>query len=98
MDRVVPILAIAAIVVTGIWFQYWLSRGRMWTPLWLAFSTTATSIMFVVAGTIGYNLDRHASFVARTPWAPGVIWWEVGAGVALAILATLFWRQALRSR
>ncbi len=97
MEQVVAVLAIVTIVATGVWFQYRLSRGRMWTPLWLAFSATAASIMFIVAGTIGYNLDRHSRFVARTPWSPAVIRWEVGVGLVLAVLSAFLWRHGVRS-
>ncbi len=69
----------------------------MWTPLWLAFSATAASIMFVVAGAIGYNLSKHSRFLAGIAWSPAVIWWEIGVGVALAVLSALLWRQGVRS-
>jgi|SRR4029079_17134249 hypothetical protein len=98
MEQLVPVLAIVMIVAAGVWFQYRLSRGRMWTPLWLAFSATAASIMFIAAGTMGYNLDTHSRFIARTPWSPAVIWWEVGVGLVLAVLSAFLWRQGVRSQ
>jgi hypothetical protein len=98
MEPLVLILAIVMILSTGVWFQYRLSRGRMWTPLWLAFTATAASIMFIVAGTMGYDLDTHSMFIARTPWSPAVIWWEVGVGLVLSVLSAFLWRQGVRSQ
>lgn len=98
MGQVIPVLAILAVLAAGAWFQYRLSGGRMWTPLWLAFSATAASILFIVAGAIGYNLDKHSSFIARTPWSPTVIWWEVGVGLVLAVLSAALWQRGLRSQ
>lgn len=96
MASVVAVLAVVAVISAGTWFQYRLSRGRMWTPLWMAFSATATSMLFIVAGTLGVNLSRHTRFRAGTPASPDVIWWEIGIGVALAALSLLFWRRGLR--
>jgi hypothetical protein len=63
----------------------------------MAFSATAGAIIFVVAGLIGYTLNRHDRFVAGTPWADGVIWWQVLVGLALVPLAAFLWRIGLRS-
>ena len=97
MESVVAVMAVVAVIAAGTWFQYRLSRGRMWTPLWMAFSTTATSILFIVAGTLCFNLSRHARFQDGSAASPDVIWWEVGIGVALAALSMLFWRRGIRN-
>jgi len=97
MEPIVAVLGILTVVGAGVWFQYRLSRGRMWSPLWLAFSATATSILFMVAGAIGYQLDRHARFIAPHQPFSGVIWWEVGVGLAVAVLAAIMWRRAARA-
>jgi hypothetical protein len=97
MDRLIPILTIVALVAAWNLFLYRQSRGRAWSPLWMAFSATAAAVIFLVAGTIGYTLDRHDRFVAHTAWAGGVIWWEIGAGLGTALLAAYFWRKGLQS-
>lgn len=97
MDRIVAVSAVMLALAAGVWFQYRLSRGRMWTPLWLSFSATAAAILFAVSGVIGYNLSRHSAFVNGTAWSGGVIWWEVGIGVALAFIAAPLWRAGVRS-
>jgi hypothetical protein len=32
--------------------------------------------MFIVAGTVGYNLNVLDANAAGTPWSGTVIWWE----------------------
>ena len=63
----------------------------------MAFSMTAASALYLVAGFIGYTLDRHDRFVARTAWAGSVIWSEVAVGTAIALVAVFFWRKGLRA-
>jgi hypothetical protein len=97
MAAVVSVLALVAVISAGTWFQYRLSRGRMWSSLWMAFSTTATSGLFIVAGITGLNLSKHARFATGAGASSRVIWWEVGTGLALAVVSLVFWRQGIRS-
>jgi hypothetical protein len=73
------------------------SGGRVYKPLWLAFTSSAVALLFVGAGFLGYNLSRHSRFIAGTAWSDTVIWWEVWTGLAATALAALFWRAGLRS-
>jgi len=95
VEPVIPILIV--IIIGAAWqaFLYRLSGRRAWDPLWLAFSTTAGALVFVVAGAIGYRLDRHDRFVAHTAWAGAIIWWQVAVGGGLALMAWFFWRRGL---
>jgi hypothetical protein len=97
MDRVIPILTFVALLAAWNLFLYRRSGGRAWNPLWMAFSATAAAVLFLVAGTIGYTLDRHDRFVAHTAWSGGVIWWEIGVGLGTALLAACLWRKGLQS-
>lgn len=65
-------------------------------PLWLGFSATAASVLYVVSGLIGYNLSKHDRFVAGSVWKDGVIWWEVLVGLALVPVAILLLRRGAR--
>ena len=80
MDRLIPIIVVIAAVASWWWFEQVLTGGRARSPLWMAFSMTAVSAVYLVSGLIGYTLDRHDRFVARTAWAGGVIWSEVAVG------------------
>ena len=98
MDRVIPVLAIVALVVGWNAFVYKLSGGRMFRPLWIAFGTTACAVQLMTAGVIGYTLDRHDRFVAHTAWTGHVIWSQVAGGLLFAVVAAFFWRRGLRRR
>jgi drug/metabolite transporter (DMT)-like permease len=96
MDRAIPLLLVTALVVGWNFFLYKQSRGRMWNPLWIAFSTTALAIVYVGAGAIGYTLDRHERFVAHTAWTGHVIWSEIGLGLLAGLVALHFWHKGLQ--
>ena len=95
MQHVIPVLTIVALVVAWNLWTYKQSEGRVRRPLWNAFSATAASLLYVVAGLIGYTLDRHDRFVAHTSWAGHVIWSEVAIGISAAGVAVYFWRRAV---
>lgn len=96
MERLIPVLTVVAFLAAWWWFAYGRSGGRVWSPMWLAFTTTATAALFLISGSIGYILDRRARFVAGTAWSETVIWWEVGVGIALVPVAVYFWRRGFR--
>ncbi len=97
MEIFIPVLAIVVVVVAWNVFLYKISAGRMWSPLWMAFSATVTAGLFLGAGFLGYTLSKHDRFVAGTAWSDGVIWWEVSAGLAASVVALFLWRKGLRS-
>jgi hypothetical protein len=91
------IAALAALVVVWHTATDWRRGRRAYRPLWLAFTSSATALLFVGAGLLGYNLSRHSRFIAGTAWSDTVIWWEVWTGLAAAALSVLFWRAGVRS-
>ena len=66
MDRLIPIIVVIAAVASWWWFEQVLTGGRARSPLWMAFSMTAVSAVYLVSGLIGYTLDRHDRFVAHS--------------------------------
>jgi hypothetical protein len=95
VERLIPIL----ITVVGIaaW-QFFLEkspRGPEWRPLGMAFGMTAAAAIVVVAGAIGYTLNRHDQFVAGTAWAGHVIWSQILIGAVVTVVALYFWRKGL---
>ena len=76
---------------------YRMSRGRLWSAQWAAFSFTAGAALFLVAGALGYNLSRHARFLSGTGWTGGVIWSEVLVGAVMAGIAAFCWVRAVSS-
>jgi protein-S-isoprenylcysteine O-methyltransferase Ste14 len=72
----------------------------MWyslNPFAYAFSFTAAMLLFLGAGTVGYNLSTRDRFLTHTAWTDGPIWWEMGAGVVCALIAAVAWHRAMRT-
>jgi uncharacterized protein YqgC (DUF456 family) len=59
IEPVIPVLVVLAIGLAWYWFLYKSSNGRLWSPLWIAFGTTAQALVLIVAGVTGYALDRR---------------------------------------
>jgi hypothetical protein len=96
MTRLLALLVMIAFVAGWTWLVFRTSGRRMWTPLWMAFSTTALAALFIGAGAIGYTLSKRARFQAGTAWTREVIWLQVCVGLALVPLAVFLWRKGLR--
>ena len=93
-------VAVVVVVIATSWqFHFW-SNGptarRSRSPLWLGFSATASSGLFLIAGLIGFDLSKRTRFFAGTAWADGVIWWEVLIGLVLAPGAIYLLRRGVR--
>jgi len=97
MGAVIAVLTIVALVVAWHFFLYKQSDGRTLSWLWSAFGVTTASAISLVAGTIGYRLDSHDRFVARSAWAGHILWSEIGVGFAMALIATFLWRKGLQN-
>ena len=97
MATAVAVVMIVASIAAWNVFLYKQSGGRMWNPFSMAITATATAVLFVVSGSIGYTLSRHDRFIAQTAWTDGVIWSQVWVGLIAAALAVVLWRRALRS-
>jgi len=103
MDTLLGYLFVGAVIVVLLawsWhFHFWSNSPtarRSRTPLSLGLTATAASALFLIAGVIGFNLDKHSRFVAGTAWTGGVIMWEVVVGLLLIPLAIYFFRRGVR--
>jgi uncharacterized membrane protein len=80
-------------------FQFWSNSPtarRSRSPLWLGFTATAASALFLIAGIIGLNLSKRRRFFDGTAWADGVIWWQVVVGLVLVPVAVYLLRRGAR--
>jgi hypothetical protein len=104
MEPVMPYLyagLFMAVLVGWFWrTNYWFGSSpaarSMRRPLPMAFSATAMSALFLVSGASGWRLSKQARFVAGTGWSESVIWWQVGVGLALLVLAVFLFRRGVR--
>jgi len=100
MERIVAIqvlTALLAVVIAWHWFSYRRSRGRTWSSLWGAFTATAVSMLFVVAGALGYRLEGGVPFTIAAAWSGTVLWPEIWVGIGVALIAIYLWYRGLRS-
>jgi hypothetical protein len=99
VDALQPVLIIVGgiiVVIAGTWLLNRrpspVARHRH-NPLWLGFTMTAASLLFLISGFIGFNLSRRDRFLTGTAWSESIIWWEVAMGAAiLPIAAYLLYR------
>ncbi len=96
MDLFIVAMMVGVLVVGGTWMGYRTSGGRIWSPLWTAFSLTAAALLFIVAGSTGYELQGGIPFSRASSFTGSVVWWEIGAGVTLVLVAAPLWLVALR--
>ena len=90
MGPIAGLLILAAIVAVAAWLR------PKYRPLHVAFTATAASILFLVAGTFGYTIKKNNwSFISGT-WSEGVVWWEIVYGLVAMIFAIYFWRKGLQ--
>lgn len=102
VDSLSSDLFLAAVIVVLIawsWhFHVWSNSPtarRSRSPLWLGFTTTAASALFLIAGIIGFNLSKRSRFFSGTAWTDGVIWWQVAVGLVLVPVAIYLLRRGV---
>jgi hypothetical protein len=96
MESFIVVLTVGVLLAGGTWMQHRLSGGRMWSPLWVAFSLTAAALLFLTAGFTGYELRGGLPFSRASSFTGRVVWEQAGAGVALALIAVPLWIVSLR--
>ena len=66
-------------------------------PLHAAFTFTTFGALFLVAGLIGYTIQKSNWSIIAGSWSDGPVWWEVRLGVVALALAAYFWRKGLQT-
>ena len=56
------------------------------------FSVGVAGLLFFIAGLTGWDLQYSHGWFRGTKWVEGPIWWEIGLGAGLLVLA-LFWAR-----
>ena len=86
-------------VVAGWQYAYGFHRtaGRLWRPLWCAFTLTFFGLIHLGPALFGYNVPFHNPVIeARVTWVGHVVWSQVQFGGWLALLSGPFWWFGLR--
>jgi hypothetical protein len=56
------------------------------------FSVGCAGLLFFVSGIIGWDLSHSHGLFRGTKWVDGPVWWQIGLGAALVLLA-VFWAR-----
>lgn len=92
----VQLLALIALIVTVIVLGTKL-HSRSWPgrPGWQyqrVFSVSFAGLLFLVAGLVGWDLKYSHGWFQGTRWAGTPIWWQIGLGAGLVLLA-VYWAR-----
>ena len=58
------------------------------------FSVGFGGLLFLIAGFIGWDLTHSHDWFEGTRWVDGPIWWQVGLGTVLLLLAA-YWARCV---
>ena len=97
MEPVLVVVMIVAVLAAWAWFVNPGQDPRKRSPLWFAFTATAASLLYLIAGAAGYELEHGVPFTIGSAWSGTVIWSQIWIGAGLSLIACYLWRQGLRS-
>ncbi len=84
-------MIVAAIVVSTRYHR----RGWPGRPGWQyqrVFSVGFLGLLFLISGIIGWDLSHSHGWFRGTTWVDGPVWWQIGPGAGLLLLA-IFWAR-----
>jgi hypothetical protein len=96
-EFVALIAMMVATVAVGVTLKSWWWPARPRGEYQRVFSAAAAGMLFLVAGVIGWDLSHSHGLFQGTRWVDGPIWWQVGTGTALLLLAG-FWARRVPPR
>jgi hypothetical protein len=96
------VLLIGAIVVglvVAVKNQIWTVpvAGRRGNEYQRVISAAIFGLFLFVSGLIGWDLSYSHEWFQGTKWVDGLVWWQVGLGAGLLLLAG-FWVRRVPSR
>jgi hypothetical protein len=53
-------------------------------------------LLFLTAGTIGYEIKKNNWSILAGAWTAGPVWWQIWLGLTSLVFAVYFWRKAIR--
>jgi hypothetical protein len=94
------LIALIALVITAVFLSVRLNAKSLARPGYAyrrVFSVATAGLLFFVAGLIGWDLSYSHGWFQGTKWVDAPIWWEVGLGLGLLLLAG-FWARRVPFR
>ena len=96
-ELVALIGVMVAVVVVSTRLHSRSSPGRPGWQYQRVFSVGFAGLLFLIAGLAGWDLKYSHGWFQGTTWADGPIWWQVGLGTGLVLLAG-FWARRVPTR
>ena len=59
------------------------------------FGSAAGGLLLLVAGLIGCDLSHSRGWFQGTKWVEGPVWWQIGVGIGLLLVAGFLARRLL---
>ena len=92
--QLLALIALIIAVVIGATRQH----SRVWPgrPGWQyqrVFSVGFAGLVFFVSGIIGWDLSHSHGLFRGTKWVDGPVWWQIGVGSGLLLLAIVWARR-----
>jgi hypothetical protein len=91
------LLALIAVVIAAVIVSTrYHSRSWPGRPGWQyqrVFSVGFGGLLFFVSGLIGWDLSHSRGWFQGTKWVEGPVWWQIGVGAVLLLLATYWARR-----
>jgi hypothetical protein len=58
------------------------------------FSLGLIGVLYLVSGLVGLDLSRLRGVFAGSRWVAGPVWWQIGLGTSLLLIAGILARRA----
>jgi hypothetical protein len=86
------IALIAAVLYLGTKYSTTLP-GKPGAHYQRAIGAAATGLFALISGLVGWDISHSHGFFAGTRWVEGPIWWQVGLGLGLLLVAGFLARR-----
>ena len=90
------LLGMVAFVAVVVWAAGPKRLTHSASPLQAAFTTTAAGTVFLLTGSLGYEI-RKSGVLPHIQHGDTVVWPQVWWGIGTLVVAAFFWRRALRT-
>jgi hypothetical protein len=91
----IGLVAVTGVLATRLHARSW--PGRPGYEYQRVITAAAAGLWFTIAGAIGWELKDSHGWFRGTEWVDGPVWWQLGLGVGLLLLAG-FWARRVPPR
>jgi hypothetical protein len=85
------LVVLVAVIKAQMWS--WPMPGRPGYEYQRVITAVVVGLLFFVSGLIGWDLSYSHGWFQGTKWVDGPVWWQVGLGAGLLVLAGFLVRR-----